>query len=203
MNPTREAVASDITFDAENHQYFYGLERIPSVSEILRPLTETYLANIPEAILTWKRELGIAVHKACELYDLGTLDEDGLDERIVPYLEGYKKFTVDYEPQWHAIEQIVFEPTMRYAGTLDRAGAFRETDAAVIDIKTSVSIQPTAALQLWAYACANDAYACPDLAVLQLLPSGNYNLSWFEDYDLYAATWEALLTLRRWKEKYP
>lgn len=192
--------ASDITFEAESHTYFLGLERVPSVSEILRPLTETYLAAIPEGVLNWKRDLGIAVHKACELLDLGTLDEESLDPQIVPYLEGYKAFRVDFQPKWNAIEQIVFDDVHRYAGTMDRAGELT-TGPAIVDIKTSLQVQPSAAVQLWAYAVAHDGIEQPDLLVLQLKKDGTYRLQPFTDYDEYDATWNALLTLHGWKKR--
>ena len=194
------SATADITFEAESHTYWYGMEAIPSVSEVLRPLTEQYLAAIPEGILNWKRDLGIAVHKACELFDLGTLDETGLDERIVPYLEEYKTFLVDCRPEWKAIESVVFEPDARYAGTLDRAGTVNGHPT-IIDIKTSTAIQPTAAIQLWAYALAYGEMGVHDLCVLQLTGKGKYHLKTFTDYDLYYDTWNALLALRRWNKE--
>lgn len=192
--------AVGITFEPETHSYFYGMERVPSVSEILRPLTETYLAAIPEGVLNWKRDLGVAVHKACELLDLGTLDGESLDEQIVPYLEAYKAFRVDYQPQWNAIEQIVFDDVRRYAGTMDRAGELT-TGPAIVDLKTSLQVQPSAAVQLWAYAVAHAEIEQPDLLVLQLMKDGKYKLVPFTQYDEYDATWNALLTLYGWKKR--
>lgn len=192
--------ATLITFEADTHSYFYGMERVPSVSEILRPLTETYLAAIPEGILNWKRDLGIAVHKACELLDLGTLDEESVDPQIVPYIEAYKAFRVDYQPKWDAIEQFVFADIGRYAGTLDRAGELT-TGPAIVDIKTSLKVQPSAAVQLWAYAVAYGEVLAPDLLVLQLMKDGTYKLVPFTQYDEYDATWNALLTLHGWKKR--
>lgn len=193
---------SAVTFDEASHTYWMDGEQLPSVSELLRPLTDGYLANIPEGVLNWKRDLGIAVHRACELYDLNTLDESALDERIVPYLEAYKRFWVDQQPYWQDIEQIVVEMDARYAGRLDRAGRVGGVQT-IVDIKTSQQIQPSAAIQLWAYAMAYDGMAAPDLAVLQLKPDGNYKLQRFTEFDAYAATWDALLALHRWKKDHP
>lgn len=194
--------ASMLTFEPDDHTYWFGLERVPSVSEILRPLTDPFLARIPESTLNWKRDLGIAVHKACQLFDLGQLDEESLDPAIVPYLEGYKTFLVDYEPTWDGIEQIVFEPTARYAGTLDRVGRTKDGPT-LIDIKTSAKIQPTAALQLWAYRMAYDPTATPDLAVVQLLPTANYTFKLFTNYGSYMATWDGLCAIYRWNRENP
>jgi hypothetical protein len=192
--------ATDITFEPEEHLYWYGMERIPSVSEILRPLTERYIAQIPEVQLNWKRDLGLAVHKACELLDKGQLDESSLDDRIVPYLEAYKTFTVDHRPEWSAIETIVFEPEERYCGTLDRAGEMGGKGV-IVDLKTSNKIQPSAAVQLWAYALAYEELLAPSLYVLQLKKDGKYALKEFTDYDLYSATWDALLSIYRWNQR--
>ena len=189
-----------ITFDAETHTYWKGMEQIPSVSHLLRPLTESYLAEIPEAILNWKRDLGTAVHKACEYHDQGILNETDLDPNIVPYLEGYKSFLVDFQPKWDRVEAIVFNELQRYAGTLDRAGTLT-TGPAIVDLKTSLKIRPSAGIQLWAYATAYEEIEQPDLLVLQLLKDGTYKLQPFTDYDEYEATWNALLTVHAWKKR--
>lgn len=189
-----------ITFDADTHTYWNGMEQVPSVSEILRPLTETYLAEIPEAILNWKRDLGIAVHKACEYHDQGILNEADLDPNIVPYLEAYKSFLVDFQPKWDRMESIVFNDVQRYAGTLDRAGTLN-TGPAIVDLKTSLKIRPSAGIQLWAYATAYEEIEQPDLLVLQLQKDASYKLQPFTDYDEYEATWNALLTIRQWKKR--
>lgn len=188
-----------VAFDADSHSYWYGLERIPSVSEILRPLTEPWLRAIPEAALNWKRELGIAVHKACELYDRDELDEEQLDPAIVPYLEGYKRFCVDHRPHWVATEELVVDRNGRYAGTLDRAGEVLG-EPAVLDIKTSLQLRRETALQVWAYASAYAPESQPALAALQLLKDGTYRLHEFSDYARYNITWRALLDMHEWSK---
>lgn len=188
-----------LTFEPDAHAYWYGMAQVPSVSEIMRPLTEQYLKAIPEDILNWKRDLGIAVHKACELFDLGELDEDSLDPQIIPYLEGYKRFLVDYRPLWTEVEAIVFNEADWYAGTLDRRG-FLTGLSAIVDLKTSAEISSYAGIQLWAYALAAGA---PDssLYALQLLKTGDYRLHPFTDVARYANTWRSLLTLHEWRKE--
>jgi len=198
--PTR---ASEIFFEADSHTYWHGMAQVPAVSEIMRPLTQGYLAQIPEDILNWKATLGSAVHRACELLDLDTLDEDELDEQIVPYLEGYKQFLVDHRPEWEQIETIVFDPRAWYAGTLDRAGVLNGAPV-VCDLKTSAVVASYAGIQLWAYAAAADTYASltpPDLVVLQLR-KGDYRLHRFDDQHEYKRAWEALLEMHRWKARH-
>lgn len=193
-------LAEQLSFDADSHTYWHGMARVPSVSEIMRPLTEHYLRAIPENVLTWKRDLGIAVHRACELYDLGNLDEEVLDPRILPYLEGYKKFAVDYPSTWTGIEARVFHATEWYAGTLDRIGLIRGIPV-IVDIKTSHQVASYAGIQLWAYASAVGAEGA-SLYVLQLTPAGTYELVPFVDIRRYAETWAGLLAVHRWTEEY-
>lgn len=190
--------AADITFNEDDHTYWRGMERVPSVSEILRPLTESYFSNIPEAILNRKRDVGIAVHRACELIDLGhEIDPDTLDADVNGYVEGYRKFLVDMKPTWTAIEQIVFDEKNWYAGRLDRIGQFG-TGSVVIDIKTSASLGPSVPVQLTAYARAHGhSNGQPQLAALQLLPKADYKyvpMFWEPD------VWDALLTIHKFKE---
>jgi hypothetical protein len=196
-------LADMVTFHEDDHTYWLGPERVPSVSEILRPLTERRLADIPEHILNHKRNIGIAVHAACEYHDRGILDEDSVEERVMPYLEGYRRFLVDYAPEWTDIERIVFNATARYAGRLDRRGRVGNF-ATILDLKTSVKAQPETGLQLWAYLDASplrDAAEEPSLGALYLKPDASYEFRWFADVATYRTTWDALLTLRRWQEE--
>lgn len=189
-----------ISFDAETHTYWHGMTQVPAVSEIMRPLTEQYLRSVPEDILNWKRDLGIAVHKACELLDLGTLDEDALDEQILPYLEAYKRFLVDHRPEWEAIESIVFSEAEWYAGTLDRRGTIRQLPT-IIDIKTSKEVASYAGIQLFAYAAAEGVSREASLQVLQLRKDGDYRLVPFTNLARYRETWRGLQAIYRWTKE--
>lgn len=199
---TAPPLAADVlSFEAESHTYWHGMAQVPSVSEVMRPLTEQYLRSIPEDALEWKRQLGTAVHKACELLDLDDLDEEALDPVIVPYLEGYKRFLVDYRPQWNAIESRVFHREDWYAGTLDRQGVIRGDDEAIVDIKTSTKVASYAGIQLWAYGAAVTTPAS-SLYALQLLKTGNYKLVPFTNLSRYRDTWQGLLSIHRWTKEH-
>lgn len=65
-------------------------------------------------------ELGTAVHRACELWDEGDLDEDRLDERVRPRLEQYKRFKAETGASVMEVERAVEHPIYRYVGRLDR-----------------------------------------------------------------------------------
>ena len=186
---------SDVTFNEEDHTYFWGMRRIPSVSELLRPLTDGYLASIPEGILNRKRDLGLAVHRAAELIDTGfELDPDTIDPDVNGYIEGYRKFLVDMRPEWASVERTVFDADRWYAGRLDRSGTVNG-QAFVVDIKTAATLSDATAVQLTAYAEA-DADWESGIAALQLLPKGEYK---FVPLTRQPKVWESLLTIHAFK----
>ena len=134
-----------IEFDAEKHEYTWEGQKIPSVSDILAPLSAERYGEINPAVLQQAAARGTAVHEICEAMDYG------LDPEIEPGLEGYAQaysdFLRDYFPKWELIEQIVYyrvngevytSPPL-FCGTVDRYGTIDEKPA-VLDIKTYASL---------------------------------------------------------------
>lgn len=131
-----------IEFDAEKHEYTWEGQKIPSVSDILAPLSAERYAEINPAVLQQAAARGTAVHEICEAMDYG------LDPEIEPGLEGYAQaysdFLRDYSPKWELIEQIVSYETIlgeapAYCGTVDRYGTI-DGNPAILDIKTYASL---------------------------------------------------------------
>lgn len=140
-----------IRFDADTHTYWMGGARLPSVTEVLKPLYGD-LRFVDQDLLDYKSELGRAVHRAVELHVLDGLDYSTLDDQVASYFAQYLKFESDTGFKATASEQIVHH-TMGYAGTLDLAGNMG-TIHAVIDIKTTAALSKAVALQLAAYKAA-------------------------------------------------
>jgi hypothetical protein len=140
-----------LTFDAETHTYRWNGELVPGVTSILRPLCS--FDFVKPDVLAAASAFGTAVHKTCELADLGTLDEEALDPELAPYLAQWRKFCADFGCEWEWIEAPFYHQAMRYAGTVDRIGTVKG-QAAVLDIKTSASLYPSVGPQLAAYARA-------------------------------------------------
>lgn len=173
-----------LTFDEPTHTYRLDGEVIPSVTTLLSPLTE--YAGIPKAVMEKAAERGNNVHKACEMFLWGTLDEDLLDEEYVPYLSAFKQFMDDTGFVVELIEERVFHKKLRYAGTVDLGGVFpglgRRTKShrAIIDIKTTFKLMRSVGPQLAGY---NDAWSSmktgekfDERYALQLKKTGKYVL---------------------------
>jgi hypothetical protein len=123
----------ELRFDPLEHRYFLGQRELPSVSRIL---DVGFPVDVPESLLIASRIRGTAVHLACELDDLGELDEDKLDEELWPYLGAWRSFKKSSGFVPEAIERRLYHKSLFYAGTIDRIGRLRSGRQIVLDIKT-------------------------------------------------------------------
>jgi hypothetical protein len=184
---------SVLTFDEASHTYQFGGQLVPGVTSILAPLTD--FSKVPPGVLQAASNFGKAVHLACELDDLGTLDEAALDPALAPYLAGWRKFSADHAVSWDQIEQPVYHATLRYAGTPDRFGLVNGVRT-VVDIKSTAQLYPAVGPQLAAYANAMAEPFAIRIAV-QLKADGTYVAKPYKDptdWPVFAS----LLTLRTW-----
>jgi hypothetical protein len=184
-----------LTFDEASHTYRFNGELVPGVTSILQPLSD--FSFVDPDVLAAASAFGTAVHRACELDDLGELDEESLDDALVPYLSAWRRFCTDHAAEWTMVEGKVFHPSLRYAGTLDRYGKLQGKPW-VVDIKTSTSLMPSVGPQLAAY--KNAIPSVPPLTgrmAVQLKADGNYVAKSYtdrSDWPLFCS----LLTLRQW-----
>jgi hypothetical protein len=197
-----------LTFDGPTHSYTLDGVRVPSVTQVLKPLYS--FAGIPPQVLAVKAELGTAIHRACELLDDDDLDEESEDGRaaLVPisgYLVGYKKFMAEKQPVVIFNERQLYHSKHRYAGTIDRRYALRG-ELWDIDLKSTVAMSPIVGIQTAAY---SEMFKDQSLTgntnarrgALQLFPDGNYKLWEFKDPSDFSV-FLSLLTVQRFKERY-
>lgn len=203
---TLERVPAGLTFDDGSHTYRFEGQVVPSVTQVLKPLTD--LSHVDPDLLAAASAFGTAVHKACELDDLKQLDEEALDPELAPYLAAWRKFCRDYDVRWDLVEMRVFHRQLRYAGTLDRFGLVRiaphlaQRVPAMVDIKSGTQLYPSVGPQLAAYhrAVPTASITTKRLAV-QLKPDATYFAKWHEDPTDFAV-FASLLTLRGWCAKH-
>jgi len=197
-----------LTFDEARHEYRWDGKVVPSVTQCLEHLHS--FAGVPFDVLEAAKERGTYVHKMCELFDLGDLDEEAnalVDGgAYVGYLAAWKKFVADYEPNWAGIERKGFHRLLAYAGTEDRDGTLAKKLPGRwgIDIKTSQQAHRVWGLQTAAYRAIraqDDPQAALDRrATVQLAADGSYRfLPWTDPADW--PTFQALLSLIQWSRK--
>ena len=122
-----------LTRDSD-HVYRAGDVELPSVTQVIRAAG---LMGDTSHYTDEARDRGTAIHLALEYFDQGNLDEDALDPMLRPYLDAYRCFCRDYQPTWTLVEAMRYDSTLRYAGTIDRAGRLKgEKYPYVVDIKS-------------------------------------------------------------------
>ncbi len=187
-----------LTFDAATHTYRHQGRVVPSVTQILGPLTD--LSMIPRDVLERKRQIGTWVHEAIELDLQGNLDEDSIGEDWRGYFMGWRKFQAESGFVMQEAEQRVFSEKYDYAGTLDLLGELPKAGQALIDTKCTATIYPTVGPQTAGYAEARGVPKAKRFA-LQLKPNGTYDLYPCQDRgDL--GVFMAALTLFNWRKSW-
>ena len=138
-----------LTFEPEGHVYRWNGVIVPSVTQILEAVGILDLSMVDRDVLAAAQELGKNVHKICELYDKGTLDESSVDGAGRGYLDAWIKARKEMGfDKFSMIERKIYHPDYKYAGTLDRVYS-----GTVIDIKTGApgGLEKSAGPQLAAY----------------------------------------------------
>jgi hypothetical protein len=120
-----------LRFDEAAHRYFLGDRELLSVTTILK------MAGLldPRHYTDLALERGSLAHRALEWFDQGDLDEDDLDQRLVPYLMAWKRFLAETGFVVGETERRIASGARGVAGTVDRTGLL-SGQAAILDLKT-------------------------------------------------------------------
>lgn len=191
---------AELIFDEAEHIYTVGAQRVPSVTQILSPLVD--FSMVPKAVLERAQQLGTAVHRATELFDLDDLDEDSLSDELLPFLTAWRKFRAETGFVPELIEQRFHHPALRFAGTLDRTGLMNGRRV-LIDIKKMLTLGPVVGIQTAAYAelCRVHGHVVQDRYGLGLRKDGSYRLVPFTDKGDWPV-FLSLLTIRNYRDKH-
>ena len=196
-------MADTLHFEPTAHTYKLMPSGIllPSVSAIIAPLVD--LSKIPVKNLDFARERGTAVHKACELFDMGTLDEEDLDEQIVAYVRAWAAFMYDWKPELTAIEQPGYHKSLLYAGTPDRWALWKNAKGkplrVCIDMKATYKLSPAVQVQLSGYSLMADEPA-DELWSVRLKNDGTYERT---VHKAATSTFLSCYNIFQWKRKNP
>lgn len=188
----------DLAFSEKGHIYTVNGEQIPSVSELCRFLHREIYKDAPKWQVEAAAERGNAVHKGAEALDkAGTA---AIAEEYLPYLSAYKSFLLDYNPSWDMIEQAMYHPEHRYAGTVDRYGQLGG-EAVLVDIKTTYTVYKPlcrAQLNLYRFVLIARGFPVHKMYILHLKRDGTYKLIPMEIDDPLAF---ALITIHKALQK--
>lgn len=165
----------------DGRAYVVAGESYPRVTTVCQSFDSW--SGVPADVLEAARDRGDAVHYACELFDLGTLDMRSLPDEIVGHVKAWQDFraTTGFCPE--VIEELVVSAAYRYAGRLDRIGRFARgsrnkrvtTGAALLDIKTGAPT-PAWGPQTAAYAAAYQGGKIRARYCVQLSDDGTWRI---------------------------
>jgi gamma-glutamylcyclotransferase (GGCT)/AIG2-like uncharacterized protein YtfP len=193
---------SELEFDESKHIYTLDGVQLPSVTTLMKPLSEAYYGSINEDVLNNAAKRGTEVHQAIENFLLFGIED--ISQEHAGYLTAFKAWWKAYTPQLITTESRVYHKILRYAGTVDLSCAI-EGKTFCIDFKTSTQIvDMLVRVQLEAYA---RAYASQGIkfgkkAVVHLQNTGQFDMKMYQIDDTEA--WEvfgSLLTINNYLNK--
>jgi len=194
----------ELTFDEKSHVYKLNALEIPSVSAVMRTLSDSYYGRIDSGILSNAAGRGTAVHHAIENYhEFGIVDipaeHEGYFRAFLLWIEVEKASII-------ATESRVYHRFMRYAGTCDAVCFIQNGVLTCVDYKTSSQIvEMLVRVQLEAYAKAFESHGLKFDAkqVIHLRKDGSYEIKRFICNDSEA--WEVfcgLMTVQNYINKF-
>ena len=174
-----------LDFEERSHLYKYHGVTLPSVTQIMKPMSGMLYDNVANDILMAASNRGTRVHEQISnfvLYGIAETDSD-----TDKYVSAYMRFNDDVNPKFVDSEYRTYHKLLRYAGTIDLVGYIEPDDGTgvdVIDLKTTATFHPVLlGAQLGAYAQALESHGIKTrkLYGLQLLKSGKYRLERVDD----------------------
>ncbi len=147
---------NELQFEENGHLYLLNGAEIPSVSTIMRPLSQSEYGGIDKATLETAARRGTSVHNSIEIFlKYGIYD---FDPEFKGYTDGFVEFFGKYCPEVVGSELRVYHPVLRYAGTVDML-AYIDGKLSLIDFKTTYKlIMSNCRVQLEAYVQALRAH---------------------------------------------
>jgi hypothetical protein len=145
-------VGTQLTFDEATHTYRVDGRIVDSVTQHLSRVFSDVYANIPESVLLRKSQLGVATHKAIELFLLDELDYSTIHPEVLPYFESWFEWWGSRGPRNPEIksEHQFYCASGDYCGTIDLDVVGLE----VMDWKITTNKMPTHGIQIAGYAHA-------------------------------------------------
>lgn len=195
-------------FDEVTHSYTRDGVTIPSVTRTLDHAGLVSFDMVKKEILDRKSEIGTQVHLATKFYDEGDLDWNSLNDDTKGRTEAWANFRADtgFVPRIIEVPFLATINGMTYGLKPDRVGEFGKCEA-ILDLKTSVSVDPWCGIQTAGY-----ALGAPDPAgtspftrfyqrrrvIVQLFENGSYKKHDFNDRN-DATVFISALHITLWK----
>lgn len=190
----------ELDFDEGPHIYrLNGLE-IPSVTTLMKPLSDDLYRAIEPEILEKAARRGTAVHNALENYVQFGIED--VDPQFEGYFNGFRDWWQLRSPITVATEQRIYHKILRYAGTAD---LLCEIDGrlTLVDYKTSAQVNTKlCAVQLEGYDRAFESHGVKieDRIILHLSKTGYREVRFGRSSKNWSVL-SALMTIRNYMKE--
>jgi hypothetical protein len=152
-----------LVYNDKYHTYHLDGVRLPSVTQILNCIAKPGLvdwkvrvgADEAARVSRETADFGTRVHAACEKIALANpLDYLPFPDEIMPFVEAYNVWLACNVARVIGVEMRLASTAHQYAGTADLVAEMHDGSIAVVDLKTSSSVDETFGAQLSAYVTA-------------------------------------------------
>lgn len=193
----------ELQFNEQRHIYTVGIEQLPSVTTIMRPLSNTLYGAVDEEVLNLAAKRGTAVHNSIENYLKYGIED--IEPEFSGYFMGFIKWFTQEKLEPLGMETRIYHKYLRYAGTADLPCIIGGKKV-VIDYKTSSAVNKMlTGVQLEAYSKAYDSHGFQfdEKHILHLQKDGNYQVVKYQRNDMESwETFNACMVLYRHIKKY-
>lgn len=196
-----DEMTPEITFDEAEHAYHLNGARVPSVTEVLKPIVTVGGA---QDVREYKRQIGKALDAAITLNEADDLDVGSLDPAMLPFFTAWLQFKIDTQFRVLLNQLVVYSKKLRFAGTLDLLGTRNpgtSTPDELIDCKCVWAMDPATAIQTSGYDLAareSHGIKVKRRGGLQLLRDGTYRYFPYTSAN-DETVFRSLLNIHAWK----
>lgn len=188
---------STLQFNPDNHTYWLGERRLPSVTEVINRIAPQRDTD------DWYLQRGAAVHAAINLALRHNLDWSSVDERIKGRVDSAMSFLKDVGITPASLEVPLCSITYQFAGTVDACGTDADERRVLVDWKGSLSPQVEPQLGGYSLLLSESWHRGLNCAVaVETHDDGSYKCRWFSGAEVRRAqqTFLAMLTTFNWLE---
>lgn len=141
-----------LEFEDETHTYTLNGIVIPSVSQVIAPLSNAKYSGISERTLAKAADKGTTVHNSIENWIKFGIED--IPPEHIGYFEAFRKWWDSCNPNPVGSEARICHRIMQYGGTVDFVG-YIDNELTLIDYKSTYTISDmTCGVQLEAYSQA-------------------------------------------------
>lgn len=188
----------ELTFEENSHTYRLDGMAIPSVTTLMKPLSDDFYHTVDPEVLDKAAKRGTAVHNAIENYI--TYGMEDIEPSYEGYLEGFLAWWRRVKPKPLATECQVYHKILRYAGTSDLLCEINGR-LTLVDYKSSAQVNSKlCAVQLEGYDRAWESHGVKidDRLILHLQRNGQYQEVAFQRSAKCWSVLSALMTVKNY-----